>query len=214
METKAAPTNLNTLLTGLWNENPVFVQLLGMCPTLAVTNSVRNALGMGLATAFVLVTSSLLVSMLRKVIPNQIRIAAYVMIIASFVTVADYLIQALSISLSKALGAFIALIVVNCIILGRAEAFASKNTPGLSVMDALGSGLGFTFALFCMGSIREIFGNGTFLGHLVFGTHYQPWIILVLPGGGFFVLGLLLMLVNIVNERVKRRRTVKVGCHV
>lgn len=198
--------SVDTFLTGLWKENPVLVQLLGMCPTLAVTNSVKNALGMGLSTAFVLIASSMLVSSLRKLIPNQIRIASYVMIIATFVTVVDYMIQAFSIELHKSLGAFIALIVVNCIILGRAEAFASKNNPGLSFLDALGSGLGFTFALFCMGTIREILGNGTFLGHVVFGPSYEPWVIFVLPGGGFFVLGFILMIVNIINERMKRRR--------
>lgn len=201
-----ANKSVDTLLSGVWKENPVLVHLLGMCPTLAVTNSVQNALGMGLSTAFVLMASSMLVSLLRHLIPNQIRIASYVMIIATFVTVVDYLIQAFSIELHKSLGAFISLIVVNCIILGRAEAFASKNHPGLSFLDALGSGLGFTFALFCMGTLREVLGNGTFLGHSVFGTSYEPWVIFVLPGGGFFVLGVLLMLVNVINERLKRRR--------
>jgi len=204
-----AQNSADNFLAGLWKENPVFVQLLGTCPTLAVTNSVSNAIGMGLATAFVLAISNLMVSSLRKVIPNQIRIAAYVMIIASFVTVVDYLIQAFSIELHKALGAFIALIVVNCIILGRAEAFASKNPPWPSFLDGLGSGLGFTFALLCMGAIRETLGNGTFLGYSVFGPHYEPWVVLVLPAGGFFILGLLLMIVNIINIHFKKRRATR-----
>ncbi|HSQ41239.1 MAG TPA: electron transport complex subunit E [Fibrobacteraceae bacterium] len=201
----------DVFLAGLWKENPVFVHLLGMCPTLAVTNSVHNALGMGVATACVLIASSLIVSLLRKWIPHQIRIAAYVTIVATFVTVADYLIQALSIELHKALGAFISLIVVNCIILGRAEAFASKNQPGLSFLDALGSGLGFTFALTCMGALREALGNGTLLGHPIFGPHFQPWVVMAMPGGGFFTLGILLLLVNVINEQIKRSRSAREG---
>lgn len=198
------------LLAGLWKENPVLVQLLGMCPTLAVTNSVQNALGMGIATLFVLVASSLMVSLLRKVIPPQIRIAAYVMIIATFVTVVDYFIQAFSSDLHKALGAFISLIVVNCIILGRAEAFASRNTPGKSILDAMGSGTGFTLALFAMGSIREVLGNGSFLGHNLFGNQFEPWVIFVLPSGGFFTLAILLLLVNMVNARIQQARRASV----
>lgn len=194
----------DTFLKGLWKENPVFVHLLGMCPTLAVTNSVPNAIAMGLASTFVLVMSSLLVSLLRHLIPKQVRIASFIMIIATFVTVAEYLIQAVSIEIHKSLGAFISLIVVNCMILGRAESFASKHAPGLSMLDALGTGLGFTIALFCMGAVREVIGAGTFAGIPVWGPHYQPWVIMILPGGGFFVLGLLLLLVNAWNERMKR----------
>ena len=202
---KQSNQTLSTFLKGLWEENPVFVNLLGMCPVLAVTNSVENAIAMGLATTFVLVMSSTLVSLLRKVIPKQVRIATFILIIATFVTVAEYIIQAISIEIHKSLGAFISLIVVNCIILGRAEAFASKNSIGKSIVDAFGTSIGFIFAIFCMGTIREILGNGTFLGIELFGTNYQPWIIMILPGGGFFVLGLLLLIFNGINNWYKKR---------
>ena len=191
----------NTFIKGLWKENPVFVQVLGMCPTLAVTNSATNAMAMGLATAFVLVMSSTLVSLLRNFIPKQVRIATFILIIATFVTVAEYLIQAISIDIHKALGAFISLIVVNCVILGRAEAFASKNSVGKSILDAAGMGLGFTFALFCLGAVREVLGAGTFFGIHVFGQGYEPWVLMILPGGGFFTLGAWLLLFNYFKER-------------
>ena len=190
------------LLRGMWRENPVFVQLLGMCPTLAVTNSASNALAMGLATLFVLVLSNLLVSSLRRVIPRQVRIATYILIIATFVTVVDYLIQAISLELHKALGAFISLIVVNCVILGRAEAFASRNTVGRSLLDGLGMGLGFTGALLAMGVVRELLGNGSVFGSPLLPATFQPWVVMILPGGGFFTLGLWLLLIN----GLKRRR--------
>ncbi|MCA9733401.1 MAG: electron transport complex subunit E [Deferribacteres bacterium] len=190
-----------TFVKGLWKENPVFVQVLGMCPTLAVTNSATNGLAMGLATAFVLVMSSMLVSMLRNFIPKQVRIATFILIIATFVTVAEYLIQAISIDIHKALGAFISLIVVNCIILGRAEAFASKNTVGKSIIDAAGMGAGFTFALLCLGVVREILGSGTLFGLQVLGQGFEPWVLMILPGGGFFTLGAWLLLFNYMKER-------------
>ncbi|MCB1047124.1 MAG: electron transport complex subunit E [Calditrichaeota bacterium] len=199
-------SNSEEFLKGFWKENPIFVYLLGMCPTLAVSNSVINSVSMGLATTFVLVMSSTLISMLRKVIPSQVRIAAYIMIIATFVTVVDYVIQAISLDLYKALGAFISLIVVNCIILGRAESFASRNPVWPSILDALGSGLGFTFAIFLMGMIRELLGNGSFAGIDVFGPSFEPWIVMILPGGGFFVLGALLLGVNAINTRRRRVR--------
>ncbi|MCA9784252.1 MAG: electron transport complex subunit E [Candidatus Cloacimonetes bacterium] len=199
-------SNSEEFLKGFWKENPIFVYLLGMCPTLAVSNSVINSVSMGLATTFVLVMSSTLISMLRKVIPSQVRIAAYIMIIATFVTVVDYVIQAISLDLYKALGAFISLIVVNCIILGRAESFASRNPVWPSILDALGSGLGFTFAIFLMGMIRELLGNGSFAGIDVFGPSFEPWIVMILPGGGFFVLGALLLGVNAINTRRRRAR--------
>lgn len=198
--------NTQEFLKGLWKENPTFVYLLGMCPTLAVSNSVINSLSMGLATTFVLVMSSMLISMLRKVIPDQVRMAAFIMIISTFVTVIDYVIQAISLDIYKALGAFISLIVVNCIILGRAESFASRNPVWPSILDALGSGLGFTSAIFCMGTIRELLGNGSFAGIDVFGPSYEPWIVMILPGGGFFVLGALLLGVNAINTRRRRAR--------
>lgn len=191
----------NTFIKGLWKENPVFVQVLGMCPTLAVTNSATNAMAMGLATAFVLIMSSTLVSLLRNFIPKQVRIATFILIIATFVTVAEYLIQAISIDIHKALGAFISLIVVNCVILGRAEAFASKNSVGKSILDAAGMGIGFTFALLCLGAVREILGAGTFFEMQIFGQGYEPWVLMILPGGGFFTLGAWLLLFNYLKER-------------
>ena len=184
------------LFDGLWKQNPVFVQVLGTCPTLAVTNSVRNALAMGAATLFVLVCSNVLISLVRKMVPKQVRIATYILIIATFVTVVDYVIKAASTAVYKALGPFIALIVVNCIILGRAEAYASKNPVGRSALDGLGMGIGFTFALLCLGGVREILGAGTFLGYPLFGPHYQPWVLFLLPPGGFFTLGAWLLLFN------------------
>jgi len=197
----AAPMNWDTFLQGLWKENPVFVMLLGLCPTLAVTNLAVNALAMGLATTFVLVASGMLVSLLRKVIPKQVRIASYIIIIATFVTIADYSIKAISLDLYKALGAFIQLIVVNCVILGRAEAYASKNTIMKSGINALGMGLGFTFALLCLGVVREVLGSGSLFGLDLFGPHYQPWVIFVLPPGGFFVLAFWLWLFSVVRQR-------------
>jgi len=192
------------LLNGLWNENPVLRQMLGMCPTLAVTTSVINSLSMGLATTFVLICSNFMVSCCRRFVPKEVRIACYVLMIASFVTVADYMIQAVSLEVHAALGPFIALIVVNCIILGRAEAFASKNCVTLSILDALSMGLGFTFGLFLMGSIRELLGSGAFAGIKLFGNHFQPIGIFVLPAGGFLVLGCLMIMMAWLTERVKR----------
>jgi electron transport complex protein RnfE len=186
----------NEFLKGLWKENPVFVQVLGMCPTLAVTNTAMNGLAMGLATTFVLLMSNILVSSLRNVIPKQVRIASYLLIIATFVTMTDYAIQAISVDLSKALGAFISLIVVNCVILGRAEAFASKNTVGKSMLDALGMGFGFVIGLLSLGIVRELLGNGSIFGIPVFPSSFQEWVIMILPPGGFFTLAMWLMLFN------------------
>lgn len=199
------PTTTDEFLKGLWKENPVFVQVLGMCPTLAVTNSAMNALAMGLATMVVLVMSNAAISVLRRLIPKQVRIASYILIIASFVTAVEYLIQAASLSLHKALGAFISLIVVNCVILGRAEAFASKNTLVRSVADGAGMGLGFTLALFCLGAVREVLGNGTLFGLGVLPAGYQPWVIMILPSGGFFTLGSWLLFFNFLAKRRARR---------
>ncbi|MFQ5446475.1 MAG: electron transport complex subunit RsxE [Saprospiraceae bacterium] len=190
-------------LKGLWDENPVFVMVLGMCPALAVSNTAINSLAMGLATTFVLVFSSLLVSSMRKLIPNQVRITAYIIIIATMVTVIDFLLAALFPEIHKALGAFIALIVVNCLILGRQEAFAGKNNVKLSVLDALGMGLGFTFALLCIGGIREILGGGSLFDIPLFGDKFEPWIIMILPPGGFFTLGFLLLFFNWYRQRRK-----------
>lgn len=190
------PLTLDTFLQGIWRENPVLVMMLGMCPTMAVTNSLRNALAMGLATLFVLIGSNALVSMLRSLVPGTVRIATYIVIIASFTTVVDYAIQAISLTLYGALGAFIQLIVVNCIILGRAEAFASRRPLLHTVVNAGGVGIGFTLGLVMLGGVRELLGSGTLLGFPVFGTNFQPWVIMLLPPGGFFVLGAWLLLLN------------------
>ena len=197
------PLGWGTLMQGLWKENPVFVMLLGLCPTLAVTNTAMNALAMGLATSFVLVCSGVLISLLRKVIPKQVRIASFIIIIATFVTMADYAIQAISLDLYKALGAFIQLIVVNCIILGRAEAYASKNKVPNPFVNALGMGAGFTFALLCLGVVREILGSGSLFGIDLFGPSFQPWSVFVLPPGGFFVLAFWLFLFAVFRRRRK-----------
>lgn len=191
----------NEFIKGLWKDNPVFVQVLGMCPVLAVSNTAMNALAMGLATAFVLLMSNTLVSLLRNFIPREVRIASYILIIATFVTITDYGIQAISVSLHKNLGAFISLIVVNCLILSRAEAFASKNTVLRSIADAIGMGLGFVFALFCLGAAREVLGNGTFFGLEIFSDHFQKWIVMILPAGGFFTLAAWLLVFNVLKER-------------
>jgi len=199
---------METFTQGLWKDNPVFVMMLGLCPTLAVTNSAMNALAMGLATTFVLICSGLLVSLLRNVIPKQVRIASYIIIIATFVTMADYGIKAISLDVYQALGAFIQLIVVNCIILGRAEAYASKETPGKAMINGAGMGFGFTIALLCLGVVREIMGSGTFFGLQVMPDRFQTWSIFVLPPGGFFVLAGWLVLFSWLQERKVRREAV------
>ena len=188
------PTSTDVLLRGVWRENPVLVQMLGLCSTLAVTNTVANSLAMGFATSFVLICSSFLISSLRSFMPNQVRIAAYVLIIATFVTVADMVLEATVPDIHRQLGAFVALIVVNCIILGRAEAFAAKEPVGRAVLDAVGTGAGYIITLLTMGTVREILGSGTVLGHSLFGPSYEPWVIMVLPPGGFFMIGTLLLL--------------------
>jgi electron transport complex protein RnfE len=194
------------LRRGVWQENPVLVQMLGLCPALAVTNTVKNGLAMGLATFFVLFCSSLLVSTFKRLIPQQVRIATYILIIATFVTVADMTLEAVVPEIHKALGAFIALIVVNCVILGRQEAFASKNPVGRSLLDAAGTGLGFIIALFLLGAIREVLGYGTFLEVPIFGDSYEPWIVFILPPGGFFTIGFILLTLNWWEKRKLERR--------
>ena len=188
-------------LKGLWNDNPVLRMLLGLCPTLAVTNSAINGLAMGLATTFVLISSSILISLLRKVIPHQVRIASYIVIIATFVTVADKFLAAYLPEISKALGPYVPLIVVNCLILGRQEAFSSKNGVVRSIIDGLGMGLGFIFVLVVLGSIREILGSATLFNLQVLGDWFNPWMIMILPPGAFLTLGLLIGLGNWLNER-------------
>src|ERR1051326_721711 len=193
-DTQTPAANDSPFVNGLWKHNPVFVSVLGMCPTLAITNSVRNAIAMGLATTFVLALSNGLVSMIRKITPNQVRISSYIAIIATAVTIVDYLVKAISIPVYQALGSFIPLIVSNCITLERAEGYAAKHTVMKAVLDGLGSGLGFGFALVCLGTIREVLGSGTFLGVHLFGPNFEPWVLFVLPPGGFISLAIWLMI--------------------
>ena len=191
----------DTFMEGVWRQNPVFVMVLGMCPTLAVTVSAVNGISMGIATTFVMTSSCLLISLFRNLIPKEVRIATYIVIIATFVTLVDYLIQAGSLALYEALGAFIQLIVVNCIILGRAEAHASKNPPLKAVVNAFGMGVGFTIGLLALGGTREILGAGKLFGISLFGEHFQPWVVMVLPPGGFFVLGGWLLLFALFRKK-------------
>lgn len=195
------------LLRGVWRENPVFRQLLGLCPALAVTNTVANGLAMGIATFGVLVGSSLLVSSFKRVIPEQVRLATYIMIIATWVTIADMVMEAIVPDIQKALGAFVYLIVVNCIILGRQEAFASREPVGRSLLDALGTGVGNIIALLLMGSIREVIGSGRFLGVDLFGPSYEPWLVMILPPGGFFAIGFVLLALGWYQSRPRAGRT-------
>jgi electron transport complex protein RnfE len=180
------------LTKGLWRENPVFIAVLGLCPAMAVTNSLRNGLVMGAATAFVLIGSSLLISLLRAWIPRAVRISVYIVVIATFVTSVDFVLAALLPDAHRQLGAFISLIVVNCLILGRQEAFASKNPVRLALADACGMALGFTLALALIGGVREILGAGQLFGVRLLGDWFQPWSIMLLPPGGFLTLGALL----------------------
>ena len=198
--------NADEFIKGLWRENPVFIAVLGLCPAMAVTNSLMNALVMGIASTFVLVGSSALVSLLRKVIPKPVRISIYIIIIATFVTTVDFVLQAFMYDAHKELGAFISLIVVNCLILGRQEAFASKNTLFPAVADAAGMSVGFTLAMAMIGAVREILGSGTLLGFSLFGDRFEPWVIMVLPPGGFLTLGALLMVFAWLQERGAKRR--------
>ena len=188
-------------IRGIWKENPVLVQMLGLCPALAVTNSVANALAMSAATFFVICCSSVLISTCKRFIPHEVRISAYILVIATFVTLADMLLQAYAPVQHKELGAFIALIVVNCMILGRQEAFSSKNTVFRSLLDAMGTGVGFT--------IREIFGTGSFLGHSLFGPNFEPWVVMVLPAGGFLTLGFILLAMGYIEKRKKMKAETK-----
>lgn len=188
-------------LNGITTENPVFRLLLGMCPTLAVTTSATNGIGMGLAATFVLVGSNFVISLIKGFIPDKIRIPAFIVVIATFVTIVQLVMQAFLPALYDSLGLFIPLIVVNCIILQRAEAFASKNKPFASVLDGLGMGLGFTIAITLLASVRELIGNGTLFGLQVFGASYQSALIFILAPGGFIALGLLLALLNVMSVK-------------
>lgn len=190
---------LSELTKGLWKENPLFVIILGLCPSLAVSSTATNGIGMGLATTFVLICSNIAVSAIRKVTPGDVRIPVFIVVIATFVTIVDLVIQAFFPALSKSLGIFIPLIVVNCIILGRAEAYAAKNSIIMSAADGVGMGLGFTLALTILAGLRELFGGGTLFGVSIFGDHYQPMLTMILAPGGFIALGLLLALMNKIN---------------
>jgi len=191
---------------GLWDENPVTRQLLGLCSVLAVSNAVINGIAMGLAVTFVLVFSALLVSLIRKIVPNQVRIASFIVIIASFVTIADRVLAAYFPQLSKAMGPYVPLIVVNCIILGRAEAFASKNKVGRAIIDALGMSAGYVLTLLLMGFIRELLGNRTFLGAQILGRWFEPWVVMLLPPGAFIMLGLIIAVSNLIDFKIKERQ--------
>jgi len=197
--------------TGIVDENPAFRLVLGTCPTLAVTTSAINGVGMGVSTTVVLVGSNLVISLLRKFIPAKVRIPAYVTVIAGFVTIVQMLLKAYLPSIDKALGIFIPLIVVNCIILARAESFASKNTPVASIIDGLGMGVGFTLALLLMGSIREILGNGSIFGISVFGDSASPALAMILPPGGFLTFGIIIGILNRFSS-VKIRSSGCMGC--
>ena len=191
--------------SGILDENPVFIQVLGMCPTLAVTTSAENGIGMGLATTTVLIMANLVISLLRNIIPSKVRIPAFIVIIASFVTIVDFMLQGFVPALYASLGLFIPLIVVNCVILGRAEGFASKNKPFISVVDGLGMGLGFTFALGTIGAVREILGAGTLFGMNIMPSGYVPISIMILAPGAFLVLGILLAAFNYVLAKAANR---------
>ncbi len=195
----------SVFLNGLIWENPTFTLMLGMCPTLAITTAGSNGIGMGLATTFVLVCSNLFISLLRKVIPDKVRIPAFIVVIASFVTILEMLLKAFLPDLSEALGMYIPLIVVNCIIFARAEAFAFKNGPVASVADGLGMGLGFTCAITILSCIRELLGNGTVFGAVVMPASYQPMGIMLNVPGGFVTLGLLLILVNAIKKLAAKK---------
>lgn len=194
-------TLLERLKAGILIDNPTFMQVLGMCPTLAVTTSAQNAVGMGLATTAVLICSNTVISLLRKCIPSKIRIPAFVVIIASFVTMIDLLLQAYIPALHAQLGLFLPLIVVNCLILGRAEAYASKNKVIPSLFDGLGMGLGFTLALTAIGTVREILGAGSLFGISVMPATYEPAIIMILAPGAFFTLAILMAILNAIKAR-------------
>lgn len=196
---------LKTFKNGIVKENPVFVQLLGMCPTLAVTTTAVDGMGMGMATTVVLLGSNLVISLLRKVIPDKIRIPAFVVVIATFVTLIEMFMHAYAISLYKSLGLFIPLIVVNCLILARAESFASKNNPVKSIVDGLGMGIGFTLALTILGIVREILGAGSLFGVQLFGESFQPALIMILPPGAFIALGILIGLLSWFKNRQASR---------
>lgn len=188
---------------GLWRQNPILIQVLGMCPTLAVTTKALFGFSMGMATMFVLVSSSVVISSIRKFVPREVRIATFTVIIATFVTCADYFLKANFYAISKELGPYVPLIVVNCIILGRQEAFASKNNALTSLVDALGMGLGFAAVLVLLGSIRELLGSGTIFYYRILGEGFEHWVVMALPAGAFITLGFLVGFFNWINVKLK-----------
>lgn len=202
---KTKPARLNYLTSGIVKENPTLILMIGLCPTLATTVTARDALGMGLAASFVLIASNIVVSAIRKLVPDAVRIPIFIIIISTFVTIIDYLMQAYQPALYRVLGVFVPLIVVNCIILGRAEAFASKHGVFDSFLDGLGKSIGFTLVLFIMGIVREIIGNGTFFGQPVTPAWYRsaPMLFAIFPPGAFFLIGLLKALVNKTSSKAK-----------
>jgi len=202
---KKEETLSNIYANGFWRNNPILVMLLGMCPTLAVTGSAINGLGMGVATMFVLTMSNTVVSLLRKVIPHSMRIPAFIVLIATFVTVVDLIMQAYAPLLSKNLGIFIPLIVVNCIILGRSEAFAFKHKVFFAINDGIAMGLGFTIVLVIMGSIREILGAGSVFGIPLFGEKFSPALVMILPPGAFLTIGYMVGLFHYINARREKK---------
>lgn len=202
---------LGQLKSGILDQNPTLVQLLGMCPTLATTTSLSNAFGMGMAATAVLICSNVFISLLRRFIPKQVRIAAYIVIVSGFVTAVELLMRTYLVSLYRSLGLFIPLIVVNCIILARAEAFASKNPPLPSAMDGLSMGLGFTFALCILGTVRELLGSGSLLGHRILPEAYPDMVIFILPAGAFLTLGFTIAAVQKIRNTVEEKRRRQAG---
>ena len=200
------------LKEGLITQNPVLVQVLGMCSTMAITTSFFNGLGMGVSVLIILTLSNIFIALLRKIIPNEVRIACFIVVIAGFVTCVDLLLKAFVPALSSSLGVFIPLIVVNCIILGRAEMFASKNSIGLSALDGLGMGLGFTGTLVVMGSVREVLGAGTLFGVQVMPAAVDPMTVFITPPGGFFVFGCLMALVIWIEIKTNNRKVRSIDC--
>lgn len=196
-------------LKGIWKNNPVLILLLGFCPVLAVSTSVVDALGMGISTTFVLLGSNIVISLIRNFVPKKMRIPVYIVVIATFVTIVDLVLYGFFFDLHKSLGLFIPLIVVNCIVLGRAEAYASKNGVGASIVDALGMGIGFILAIGVLASIREILGNGSFLGIQLFGAAFKPVIVAILPPGAFISLGFMLAGMNKINDVMKEKEKAK-----
>ena len=203
---------IERLYNGIIKENPTLILMLGMCPTLAVSTRAMNGIGMGLSTTAVLILSNVVISLLRKVIPDEVRLPAYIVVVASLVTVTELLIEAYLPSLYEALGIYIPLIVVNCIILGRAEAYANKHNPGLSFMDGLGMGLGFTIALTLAGLIREVLGNGTAFGAQVLPAGMEPMGIFIQPPGAFLVIALIIAVQNAIGIKTRQRKLVESGC--